>query len=274
MHEWARKQVGRGLSIFGYQLQRSPRHGLEFFPVDFDRTDVALVKAVRQYTMTSMERLYSLRRAVSYVVLKEVPGAIVECGVWRGGSMMAVARTLLELGVTDRDLFLFDTFEGMTAPSNEDRTYFGTTATNMLRNPKSSTWAVASLDDVRAAMRSTGYPEVLIHYIQGPVADTVPAEAPDTIALLRLDTDFYESTKHELVHLYPRLSLAGVLIIDDYGFWLGARKATDEFLLESKANILLNRIDDSGRIGVKIPRSVNRAVEPADQQNASPHRED
>lgn len=82
------------------------------------------------------------------------------------------------------------------------------------------------------------------------VEDTVPADAPDTISILRLDTDWYTSTRHELTHLYPRLSSGGVLIIDDYGYWQGSRTAVEEFLAETGARLLLTRIS-AGRLAVK-----------------------
>jgi hypothetical protein len=91
-------------------------------------------------------------------------------------------------------------------------------------------WAVAGIDDVREGMAETGYPADRVHLHPGLVEDTVPEQAPDTIALLRLDTDWYSSTKHELEHLYTRLSPGGVLILDDYSDWEGARKATDDWL--------------------------------------------
>jgi hypothetical protein len=107
------------------------------------------------------------------------------------------------------------------------------------------------LADVQANLRSTGYPPERIHYVVGKVEDTLPQAAPERIAILRLDTDWYESTRHELEHLYPRLTAGGVLIIDDYGHWAGARRAVDEFLARTESAILLNRIDYTGRIGVK-----------------------
>jgi O-methyltransferase len=113
-------------------------------------------------------------------------------------------------------------------------------------------WARAPLELVQQNIGSTAYPSALVAYHKGKVEDTLPDLAPERVALLRLDTDWYESTRHELVHLYPRLASGGVLIIDDYGFWRGARQATDEYFRESGAKILLNRIDATGRIGVKI----------------------
>ena len=230
--------------------QESPA---ESFPLDFDDGDVELYRRVGPYTMTTPPRIYALARAVEYVVAREIPGPIVECGVWRGGSMMAAALTLLRLGATDRDLYLFDTFAGMTAPGDEDVRRSGERAADLLaqETPDSDIWAVASVEEVRDAMRSVGYPHDRIHLVEGPVEETVPASAPDRIALLRLDTDWYSSTKHELVHLYPRLASGGVLILDDYGFWQGARRAVDEYLAENDLALLLNRIDNTGRIALK-----------------------
>jgi hypothetical protein len=203
--------------------------------------------------MTKPPRVYALARAVEYVTARPVPGALVECGVWRGGSMMAVALTLLRLGVTDRELYLFDTFTGMTEPGDKDVMQTGKRAADLLasESPDSDVWAVAPLDQVREAVLGVGYPEERIHFVQGPVEETLPAHAPAEIALLRLDTDWYSSTKHELVHLYPRLRSEGVLIVDDYGFWQGQRRAVDEYLSENNLTLLLNRIDNSARIALK-----------------------
>jgi O-methyltransferase len=223
------------------------------FPLDFEQADIELYRRVDDYTMTTPPRIYALARAVEYVAAREIPGAIVECGVWRGGSMMAAALTLLRLGVIDRDLYLFDTFMGMTPPSDEDVRGSGERAADLLaaEGPESDIWAIASLEDVRDAVLGVGYPVERIHFVKGPVEETLPARAPDEIALLRLDTDWYASTKHELVHLYPRLARGGVLILDDYGYWQGARRAVDEYLSERNVPLLLNRIDNTGRLALK-----------------------
>lgn len=170
--------------------------------------------------------------------------------------MMAVAETLLRAGDTSRDLYLFDTFEGMPPPTENDVDIAGVTAESLLnRSDKErdeSVWCRATLDVVKEALGSTGYPGEKIHFIKGMVEQTIPHLVPDKIALLRLDTDWYESTKHEMEHLFPRLSKGGVLIIDDYGHWQGARKAVDEYLEKNDVKILLNRIDYTGRIAVKV----------------------
>lgn len=219
---------------------------------DFDDAAKDIIQTVKHRTMTSSDKLYGLITAVRYVVEHDIPGDIVECGVWRGGSMQAAAMALLQAGSTSRDLHLFDTFEGMPPPSSVDQRQDGTPAAELLATTERTgpVWAVAGLDDVRQAMDETGYPADRIHYVRGMVEDTVPAQAPDQISILRLDTDWYESTRHELEHLYPRLASGGVLIIDDYGYWLGARKATEEFLAETGARLLLTRIS-GGRLAVK-----------------------
>ncbi len=225
------------------------------FPPDFDEATQDVCRFVRPFTMTSPERVLALRQSVQYVVKHGIQGDIVECGVWKGGSMMAVARTLLESGVVDRNLRLFDTFEGMSVPTQEDVSLEGESAADLLsKSSKESSlvWACGAIEEVKRNLLSTGYPAERMSFIRGKVEQTIPESAPTKIALLRLDTDWYESTYHELFHLYPRLSPGGVLIIDDYGHWAGARKAVDTYFAEHNLQVLLNRIDYTGRICVKI----------------------
>jgi len=107
------------------------------------------------------------------------------------------------------------------------------------------------LEEVRHNLSNVGYPDDRIKLVKGLVEATLPNKAPSKIALLRLDTDWYESTRHELIHLYPRLAQRGVLIIDDYGHWEGAQKAVDEYIRDNNLPVLLNRIDYTGRIAIK-----------------------
>lgn len=207
----------------------------------------ALFARVGPYTQTSRERVTTLADAVEYVVRANVPGDFVECGVWRGGSTMAVALTLLRIGAADRRLWLYDTFGKMPAPGEHDRDHAGREVKGHEATMLGDTGL--SLADVQAAMRSTGYPEDRINYVPGLIEETIPARVPEQIALLRLDTDWYESTKHELIHLYPRLASGGVLIIDDYGHYAGARQAVDEYFAERP--VLLVRVDYTGRVAVK-----------------------
>lgn len=237
----------------GYRLERR-------YPIDIRQDVIDTIERVTPHSgfgdlaQMSPERFAALCSAVEYVVENEIPGSIVECGVFRGASMMAVAHTLVHLDRSDRDLYLFDTFEGMPEPTDRDVTITGVRARERWRNKRTangSVWCYASLDDVRTNMRTTGYDDSKIHYVKGMVEDTLPLHAPDEIALLRLDTDWYESTRHELTHLFPRLAAGGILIVDDYGHWTGARKAVDEYLAEHHVQIFLARIDYTARIAVK-----------------------
>lgn len=231
----------------------SAQVSLPELPDDFDEADVELWHRVQPYTMTTPGKVYALARAVEYIVSRPVKGALVECGVWRGGSMMATALTLLRLDDTDRDLYLFDTFEGMTEPGNEDVKQGGRHASDVLQRETrdSSHWAIASIEEVRRALFSVGYPRDRIHFVKGAVEKTLPESAPAEVALLQLDTDWYSSTKHELSQLYPRLARGGVLIIDDYGYWRGARQAVDEYIRENELTLLLIPIDHGARVAIK-----------------------
>jgi len=167
---------------------------------------------------------------------------------------MSCAMTMLALGDTSRKIYLYDTFEGMSVPTKKDRDWRGRRVEDVLKSrgiQNVGDFCKAPLDHVRAVMETTGYPEDKIVFVKGKVEDTLPAAVPDTIALLRLDTDWYESTYHELLHLYPLLSQHGVLIIDDYGHWQGSREATDQYFAEHDVRMLLSRLDYTGRVGVK-----------------------
>jgi O-methyltransferase len=242
-----KQNVRKFVQRLGYDI--SP-----FFPADFDETIIKTYGQVKPYTMTTKERVFALCQSVEYVAKHNIPGAIVECGVWKGGSMMAVAKTLLRVGAADRTLYLFDTFSGMSEPSAVDRNRDGIAASDLLKRSsmQKAVWACSHLEEVKRAMSITGYDNERLVFVEGKVEETVPEQAPNTIALLRLDTDWYESTRHELVHLYPRLAIGGVLIIDDYGDWEGARRAVDEYLDQHNLKLLLNRIDSTGRICVKL----------------------
>jgi O-methyltransferase len=236
--------------------------------IDFTTSDFKVIESVQPYTLQSPESIYSLIQATKYIVHHKIPGAIVECGVWKGGSMMVIAQTLLDMGISDRELYLFDTYEGMPKPQEVDIDWFGLSAIDiyeMEQNLKGvlshfrwlpsfsrSLHAVNSfLNEVQGNMLHLGYDAQRIHFIKGKVEDTLPDTAPETIALLRLDTDWYESTRHELEHLFPRVSRGGVLIVDDYGYWQGSKKAVDEYFSLKGMQILLNRIDATVRIAIK-----------------------
>jgi O-methyltransferase len=154
------------------------------------------------------------------VIRAGVPDDFVECGVWRGGSSMLTALTLNRLGDSERRLYLYDTFAGMPEPGELEVDALGHSARQQWSSEQRgdvNDWCHASLTEVRQNLLSTGFPAERLNLVERLVKETIPGTAPDRIAVLRLDTDWYESTWHELNHLYPRLSPGGVLIVDDYG---------------------------------------------------------
>lgn len=248
-----KKIIHSFINYFGYVIVR--KSDLFDTVVDKDERFMRIYDRCKEFTMTSKERMYALYKATEYVIESDIPGDFVECGVWKGGSSMLIALTLLELKSTDRKIYLYDTFEGMTEPCEEDHKLLDN---NLSANKKWNDqkkngfngWCYASLSEVKDNMYLTEYLKDHIVFVKGKVEETIPKIMPASISILRLDTDFYESTKHELLYLFPILLKGGVLIIDDYGSWSGSKKAVDEYF--SNSNILLNRIDKGGRIGVKV----------------------
>ena len=219
---------------------------------DFTDEERSIIEKVSAYTMTSPERIVCLIRAIDYVEANAIEGSVVECGVWKGGSIMAA---LLALKESHRTVYLYDTFEGMSEPTKEDKSYKDESATKAFLN-KDEYWekiaCYSTLDEVKENIRKVNYPSDKIKFIRGKVEETIPETIPEKIAVLRLDTDWYESTMHEMVHLFPKLVSGGVIIIDDYGHWKGCKKAVDEYISKYNIKLLLNRIDYTGRIGVKL----------------------
>lgn len=217
-----------------------------------DDPHAEIIERCKPFTLVTSERLLGVVNAAEYVAAAGIPGAFVECGVYKAGCSMAAAWGFLGAGRSDIDLWLYDTYEGMPPASNEDVHIKSGKLAEQMFPTSGEAWDAASFEEVQANMARTGYPTARIHMIKGMVEDTIPAQAPDAISILRLDTDWYASTKHELEHLFPRLSRGGVLIIDDYGHWAGNRKAVDEYFAEHGIHMLLNRTDYAGRMGVKI----------------------
>lgn len=242
------KKVAEGFGVKIIQKNRL------VYPHDLEQEFYSLFEKCKGKTMTSTERLYSVYKSVQYIVANKIEGDIVECGVWKGGSSMMASLTLMKSDDISKKLFLYDTYAGMSAPTEKDVTYFDEPGKNEWKDSQKSEhneWCYSPLDEVKQNLKSTNYPENNFVFVKGKVEDTIPGTLPTKISLLRLDTDWYESTYHELTHLYPLLSENGVLIIDDYGYWKGAREAVDQYFKEKNINILLNRIDTTGRIAIK-----------------------
>ena len=257
-------------SLFGQFLDNGKLEGSKFlrkmrsisrpgvvppaFPQDFSAFSKTLWNRVENYTMTSQERIVTLEHGIRYLEQNAITGDFVECGVAAGGSTMAAVYTLMELGNTQRQIYLYDTFAGMPPPSAKDVTHTGKPAQKRYdRKVKDgvSDFINIPLGVVRANMEKTGYPMENVHFIEGKVEDTLPQSRHEQIALLRLDTDWYESTKVELDILFPRLAVGGVLIIDDYFRWMGQKDAVDDYLQKNRIRIFLCRVDTHSVMAIK-----------------------
>jgi hypothetical protein len=188
--------------------------------------------------------------AIKYILENKIEGAIVECGVNSGEFEYIWINELMRNNVYNRDIYLYDTFTGLVEPSEYDYTCKDAKFNQMdknavydswksqIINEKVNAWCYTPLEKVQQRLISTGYPQIKLHYVIGDVLDTLKNKMniPDKIAILRLDTDWYESSKYELEQMYDNVVTGGVIIFDDYYYWYGQRKATDEFFLSRNIN--------------------------------------
>ena len=229
------------------------------FPVELSSEDRDLIRHVidNDISMVSIERLCATLKAAKYVSENNIDGDFVECGVWRGGNAIIAADIFRRYGL-DKKVYLFDTFAGMTEPSDDDRAISDNEPAmkhyEKEKTPTHSNWCYAPIEEVRENFSKRALLGDNIVFVKGPVEETLRLQAnvPERISILRLDTDWYESTKVELTTLYPRIVSGGCLIIDDYGWWSGSRKATDEYFEQMHPKPLLHVTDSCGRIAVKF----------------------
>ena len=212
------------------------------YPVDATKRDIEIIEYIlnsnskKRLSMVSVDRLMSVIQSTKYLIENDIKGDFVECGVWRGGCALAIAMVLKDFNV-DRKIYLFDTFQGMTMPGKEDKGFDGFQPFRKFKKRQRenhNSWCYASLEDVKFQFEKLNLENYPI-FIKGDVLKTLSKEEnlPQQIALLRLDTDWYESTKFEMNVLYPRIIKDGVLLIDDYTDWQGCKKAVDEYFYEN-----------------------------------------
>jgi O-methyltransferase len=253
-----KKIIRHGFNKFGFELTRkSPKHLRP--PVELTPAELRIIEDIKScgLSMVSDERLWSTLMACKYCVSEGVEGDFVECGVWRGGNAL-IAAAIFRLYGIKKSVYLFDTFGGMTAPTDKDRFASDSSLAyktfEINKKETHNDWCFASIEDVKENFNKFGLLSENIKFIKGDVCETldIKKNIPDQICVLRLDTDWYESTRKELEVLYPKVCIGGSLIIDDYGHWSGAKEATDEYFRLHNNRPLLNYIDYSGRIGVKV----------------------
>ena len=239
----------------GVQVERvDPSKPYNVIDADWDD-----IHSVEGWTMTSLAQRFLLQASLRHVVKANIPGSFVEVGVWRGGMLQLAAKTLQRLD-DFRDIHAIDTFEGMTPPTARDRVLGGGPSAEqlMLAEPRQTkkkeqwtVWCDSPLQDVQDGMRSTGYPENLAKFWHGSVTDRTDFSELAPIAVLRIDVDWFDATLHSLVHLFPSLSPGGVLLLDDYDHWQGAREAIDEYFADSPSFLVPVSFPPSGRLLVK-----------------------
>ena len=196
-----------------------------------------LHRLVGPYSMASRARLRGLYRAVRRVVREGIPGDVVECGTARGGSAALMGLTLNRLRA-ERRLWVFDTFEGLPPPSDADPDR--AIAQQFIGECR------GDLEEVEGLFRSLGIRGATT-FVKGLFQDTLPVTPIGSIAVLHLDGDWHDSVMSCFEHLYSRVSPGGIIQIDDYGHWAGARKATDAFLSRHAPGVRLRYVDYTGR---------------------------
>jgi predicted O-methyltransferase YrrM len=232
------------------------RHGYRHKPF-IDKAFWGIHEKWHSKTMIPWQGCYDAYSAAKYVAQSGIEGDIVECGVWKGGSSIIMAETLGAYGCADKSIYMYDTFSGMTEPDSRDVSFQSHNEAHLTwkkrQNDTHNAWAYAGLEEVRDNVGRADCSFEKFIFVKGDVCQTIPEVVPEKISILRLDTDWYKSTYHEMLHLFPRLSIGGVLIVDDYGTYSGARDAVDDYLKEWKVPIHLASNHRYGAaVGVKV----------------------
>ena len=266
------KFIKRAAQRLGYDITRRSLAGPEKpadgqgrpleanrWPVEFSDYEKELASKILRsgMTMVSMERLSATLLAIKYVCEAGVDGDFVECGVWKGGNSI-LAANLFGRYKQRRKVWCFDTFKGMTEPSEDDRYNddLSLAHNDFLAHQRDdhNAWCYSPLAEVKSNFLAYDLPLEDVVFVEGDICVTLLEESnlPTSISVLRLDTDWYESTKVELEVLYPWLSPGGVIIVDDYGYWSGAKKAVDEYFASRRIKLFFQYTDATGRAAIKV----------------------
>lgn len=263
-------QLRQIFKLFGYDIVRfrSPLEQnlnlSERLGYEFEEEATECIRVVKDYTMLSKRRLVTLYQQVAYCEKHGISGAFVECGVWKGGATGLMALANLHNSNQRRDLHLFDAFQEICEPDaavdgeralREVKEFTGRSGLDKgelkpLTGFYDSFGGPGTLDGNREFLEKIiNYPAEFIHYHVGWFQETLPAdhEKVGPIAILRLDGDWYASTKICLEYLFDKVVKGGVVIFDDYGTYEGCRLAVDEFLQQRQIRCYLHSVDDGGR---------------------------
>ena len=251
-----RKYLKKFLYSRGFKLTRITKDPDK--PIELSDEENEIIDYVRSHDLSMCTTLNLQQTAIAakYIAINNIPGDFVECGVFRGGNALIAAK-IFKIHKSEKKVYLFDTFTGMAEPTVYDfNTRSKSTALNkylLQKRENYTNWAYASIEEVKGNFQKLNLLTSNVIFVKGKVEDTLDQEnnIPHTISFLRLDTDWYESTKKELENLYEKLVPGGILVVDDYGFFDGARKAFDEYFVKHSPPPFLSVIDGGARIGVK-----------------------
>lgn len=259
MMSMVKKLIKAALLPLGYEI-RKLEGPAEAQPTPFEASFQQAAERVRPYTMLSQARLYSLFRQAVYCEENGITGAFVECGVWKGGAVALMAMANLTYGKTRRDIHLFDAFDNICEPDQAVDGERAVAETQKWAKKGNANGRLVPLDGFydqfggagtlegnrELLENNVGYEAVRLHFHKGWFQDTLPADAKDIdkIAILRIDGDWYASTKVCLDFLFEKVVRGGFIIIDDYGAYEGCRKAVDEFFAARNLHLFMNQIDN------------------------------
>lgn len=227
----------------------------ENFLAEIEENDANFLKKINKYTMCTPANHWAIIQAMNHIKKNGIKGDLVECGVYKGGNIILFDYLNKKFSL-NKQIYAFDTFEGMSEPGDHDIDLKNKSAKLTKNNYEDHNikWCYSSLDEVKKnIVKFNSHISNNFKFIKGDVIKTLNNKnnLPEKISLLRLDTDFYESTKKELEILYPKLEKNGVLIIDDYGHWQGAKKAVDEYFNTKNNFHWFHRIDYASRLFIK-----------------------
>jgi O-methyltransferase len=231
VYDWIREAVFKALGRRSLLLVRVR-------PYDGDRREIGMDWPMIGFTMVGHRRLDNIRTCIEMAITDEVPGDFVECGVWRGGASMFAKGVLKAYGVTDRKVWLADSFEGMPVLKTE--------ADKVDWNLSNKRYLAVSREDVEKNFRRLDLLDDNVRFVKGWFSESLPTAPIQQIAILRLDGDHYSSTMDALNSLHSKLSKGGFVIIDDYGSWVGCKAAVTEFRAAHGITSELIPIDSSG----------------------------
>ena len=227
----------------------------EHYVAEMPINELDLIKKIGDYSMSTPTNHWAIIQSIKYIKNENIDGDIIESGVFKGGNLILFKKMIDELSL-NKKIYAYDPFEGMPNPGKYDKDLKDVDASSIYDKKKSEeiSWNFSSLEEVKKNISKFKIDTNKdFFFIKGKVENTlrINSNLPNKISLLRLDTDFYNSTKIELEILYPKLVKGGVLIIDDYGHWKGSKKAVDEYFKLDTNFHWFHRIDYASRLLIK-----------------------